>query len=59
MFASRYFGDRYYAPRYFAKTGEDSVAPAVTFNNSTQNWLSPTLHLALLLGALLYLRMIP
>lgn len=39
--------------------GDGSAPAAPTFNNSTQNWLSPSMHLALLLGALLYLRMIP
>lgn len=34
--------------------------PVITFNNATMNWLSPTPHLLLALGALLYLyRMSP
>jgi hypothetical protein len=41
-----------------ASVGEP-VIPPVTFNNSTQNWLSPSMHLTLLLGVFLYLRMIP
>jgi hypothetical protein len=36
-------------------------APVVTFNNSTQNWISPTMHLGLLLGLSLWslLRAVP
>lgn len=34
-------------------------APAATFNNSTQNWLSPGLHICIPLALFLYLRMMP
>lgn len=57
MFASRYFPDRYFAPRYFPKVGEDAApADPSTFNNNIQNWLSPGVHLGILLWVFLHLR---
>jgi hypothetical protein len=60
MYATRYFPDRYFAPRYFPKVGADATPPDPSaFNNSTQNWLSPTMHLGLLLGLWWSLRGVP
>jgi hypothetical protein len=46
--------------RFVDGAGQAATPPAPSaFNNSTQNWLSPTMHLGLLLGLWWTLRGVP
>lgn len=42
-----------------ASLSAGAPAPASAFNNNTQNWLSPGLHICIPLALFLYLRMAP
>ena len=42
-----------------ASLSADAPAAPATFNNSTMNWLSPSMHICIPLALFLYLRLSP